>query len=43
MLKINSAKHHYTPPLDSSLRWNDDPATLVIPGEQRETRNPEAQ
>ena len=27
-------------PLDSSLRWNDEDDTPVIPGEQRETRNP---
>ena len=26
--------------LDSSLRWNDEHDTPVIPGEQRETRNP---
>jgi hypothetical protein len=26
--------------LDSSLRWNDEDSTPVIPGEQRETRNP---
>ena len=25
--------------LDSSLRWNDEDSTPVIPGEQRETRN----
>jgi len=28
--------------LDSSLRWNDEDSTSVIPGEHRETRNPEA-
>ena len=28
--------------LDSSLRWNDEDSTPVIPGEQRETRNPGA-
>jgi len=28
--------------LDSSLRWNDEDSTRVIPGEQRETRNPGA-
>ena len=28
--------------LDSSLRWNDEDSTSVIPGEQRETRNPGA-
>jgi hypothetical protein len=28
--------------LDSSFRWNDKDSTSVIPGEQRETRNPSA-
>ena len=26
--------------LDSSLRWNNEDSMPVIPGEQRETRNP---
>ena len=32
-----------TTPLDSNFRWNDEDDKPVIPGEQRETRNPGAE
>ncbi len=45
LLRCTAQKQNAQPvphPLDSSFRWNDENDTPVIPGEQRETRNPGA-
>jgi hypothetical protein len=42
LLRCSETKCSAYCPLDSSFRWNDADDMPVIPGEQRETRNPGA-